>query len=155
MKQLEPNEYHVRGGFLVRNERPSDFALTRARALDAYRRPFTPDEEEDPEDVIEVHNHIPLSGELDGYFDRAATKDDEEPDEEQRKGEVVARFPADKFHFATEGDEVVVYRGAGTPANKTDIFDMGTRDSRSSPPRTLSELNTFHAGHYRQKAGRR
>jgi hypothetical protein len=134
MKQLGLNQYHVRGGFLVRNERPSG----RARALDADRR--TRDEEEDDlEDVIEVHNH----------------KGDEEPNEEGSEGEVVARFPADKFHFVTEGDEVVVYRGAGESAQKTDRHDIGARDTRSRPPRTLRELNALNAAHYRQKAGRR
>jgi hypothetical protein len=151
MKQLEPNQHRVRGGFLVRNERPSHFA-NRARALDAHRR--TRDEgEDDPEDVLEIHNHIPLGQEPEG--DRALAKDDEEPDEEGREGGVVARFPADKFHIATEGDEVVVYRGGGTPEHKTDIYDIGARDSRSRPPRSLSELNALHAVHYRQKGGRR
>jgi hypothetical protein len=155
MKQLEHNQYHVRGGFLVRNERPSDFAPAHARALDAYRRPFSPDEGEDPEDIIEVHNHIPLSGEPEAYYDRASAKDDEETQGEPSEGDVVARFPADKFHFATEGDEVVVYRGAGTPTTKTDIYDMGARDSRSRPPRTLRDMNAFNAAYYREKAGRR
>jgi hypothetical protein len=77
--------------------------------------------------------------------------------EGQSPGEVVGRFPADKFHFATEGDEVVIYRGSGTPKHKTDIFDfnMTTSDSRSAPPQTLRELNAFNAAHYRRRAGRR
>jgi hypothetical protein len=149
MKQLELNRYRVHGGFLVRNERTSDFARPRARALDARRR--TRDEEEDdPDDLLEIHNH--LSPEPEG---RALAKDYEEPNEEASEGEVVARFPADKFHFATEGDEVVVYRGGDTPEHKTDLYDFGARDARSRPPRTLRELNALHATYYRQKGGRR
>ena len=154
MKQLGLNQYHVRGGFLVRNERASDFAPARGRALDAYRR-TRDEEEEDPEGVLEIHNHIPMSQEPEGHFSRALAKDDEEPGEEGREGEVVARFPADQFHFATEGDEVVVYRGAGTPEHKTDIYDIGARDHRSRPPQTLRELNALNAAHYKAKAGRR
>jgi hypothetical protein len=74
----------------------------------------------------------------------------------------VARFAANKYHFATEGDEVVVYRGAGTPKHKTDIFDFDAgdsrsraRDARSAAPRTLAQLNAANAAFYKAKAGRR
>jgi hypothetical protein len=147
MKQPELNQYRVDGGFLVRNEGPSDFA-NRARALDARRR--TRDEgEDDPEEVLEIHNHIPMS----------APPDDRSHDgEELEEGEEVGRFPANQYHFVTDGDDVVIYKGAGTPKHKTDIFDvndMSARDSRSRAPRTLRELNASNAAHYRQKAGRR
>jgi hypothetical protein len=128
-------------------------ALNRVRALDARRR--TRDEgEEHREDVVEIHNHIPMSAEPDN--DRA--RDNEERAEEPDEGEEVGRFPANQFHFVTDGDDVVIYKGAGTPKHKTDIFDvndMSARDSRSRPPQTLRELNAFNAAHYRQKAGRR
>ena len=81
--------------------------------------------------------------------------EDEEPEE---NGEEVARYPANSFTCRTEGDEIVVYRtnGSDSPAHKSDRHEMDTtRDSRSRPPRSLSELNRFHAAHYRQKAGRR
>lgn len=152
MKQSELSQYRVHGGFLVRNERPSEFA-NRARALDARRR--TRDEgEEDPEGILEIHNHIPMSAPPD--YGRA--HDDEERAEEPEEGEEVGRFPANQYHFVTDGDDVVIYKGAGTPKHKTDIFDvndMSARDSRSRPPQTLRELNAFNAAHYRQKAGRR
>jgi hypothetical protein len=147
--KLELSKYHVRGGFLVGPKPTLDSARARARERDAYRHD---EEEENDPDALEIHNHIPMSAPPD--YDRA--RDDEEPEE----GEVVARFPADQFHFATEGDEIVIYRGSGTSAPKTDIYDfdvsdMSARDSRSRPPQTLRELNALHAAHYRQKAGRR
>ena len=153
-------QFHIRNGFLTRNEKSSDYAPARTRALDVRRRRRTRDEvEEDDPEVVEIHNHIPMSQESmsqepEGYYDRAYAKDDEDPDEEGREGEVVARFPADRYHFATEGDEVVVYRGAGTPKHKSDIYDFGrARDTRFHPPQTLRQLNALHAAHYR--GGRR
>jgi len=154
MKHLKLSTYDVHNGFLVGPKPTLDSARVRARERDAYRR-TRDDEEDDPEGVLEIHNHIPLSEEPEGYHDRALAKDDEEQGEEPEEGEVVARFPADQYHFATEGDEVVVYRGAGTPEHKTDIYDIGARDNRSRPPQTLRELNALNAAHYRQKAGRR
>jgi hypothetical protein len=153
------SRYRIRGGFLVRPETAADFTPARARALDARRRSFSPgDEGEDDPDqnTVEIHN---LSGEPE-HSSVSLTGDDEEGEGEE--GEEVARFPANKYHFATEGDEVVVYRGAGTPKHKTDIFDFEAGDSRSrardghpNPPRTLAQLNAANAAFYRAKAGRR
>ena len=159
------SRYHVRNGFLVRHETAPDFARSRARALD--HKPFSPtDEEEDPEDILEIHNHI--IEEPNGYYDRASAGDDEGPDEEGREGEEVARYPASGYTVLTEDDESgaphhVVYRSAGegrAPSHKTDILEMGdsgsrARDSRSHAPRTLAQLNAFNAAHYKAKAGRR
>jgi hypothetical protein len=131
-------KYRVRGGFLVRKEQSSDFA-PRARTLDAYRRPFSPGDEEEPE--METHNQG-----------------------EGEEGEEVARYPANSFTIMTEDDESgeshhVVYRSGGegrAPSGKTDIYEMSdgrARDSRA--PRTLAQLNAFNAAHYRAKGGRR
>ena len=133
-------KYRVRGGFLVRKEQPSDFA-PRARTLDAYRRPFSPDEEGEPE--IETHNQG-----------------------EGEEGEEVARYPANSFTVTTEDDESgkshhVVYRSAGegqAPSGKTDIYEMSdnrARDAHALAPRTLAQLNAFNARFYRAKGGRR
>jgi hypothetical protein len=144
------NQYHVRRGFLVRNDYD---APARARALDAYRRPRDEEEDDPDEGALVIHNHIPMGGEPEGYSDRAYAKDDEEPEE----GEVAARFQASKFHFVVEGDEIVLYRGAGeTSRPESDRHTFDTRDNRHSrPPQTLRELNQFHVAYYRQKAGRR
>jgi hypothetical protein len=151
MKQFELSKYNVRGGFLVASTPTLDSARVRARERDAYRRAH--DEEVDDPEAIEIHNHVAMSGEPPDYSDRA--RDDEEPAEYPEDGAVVARFPADQFHFMTEGNEVVVYRGAGKSEHKTDIYEFGARDSRSRPPQTLRELNALNAAHYRQKGGRR
>jgi hypothetical protein len=130
-------KYRVRGGFLVRKEQPSDFAPSRARTLDAYRRPFSPGDEEEPE--METHNE---------------------------EGEEIARYPASGYTVMTEDDESgeshhVVYRSAGegrAPSSKSDIYEMGdnrARDAHSRAPRTLAQLNALNAAHYRAKAARR
>jgi hypothetical protein len=156
------SKYRVRGGFLVRKEEPSDFA-PRARALDAYRRPFSPDNGEDDPDqeTIEIHNHIP--GDDPEYPASSLTGDDEEG---LGEGEEIARYPANGFTVMTEDDESgeshhVVYRSTGegrAPSHKSDIYEMGdsrARDARSRAPRTLAELNASNAAHYKAKAGRR
>jgi hypothetical protein len=145
------HQYHVHRGFLVRNNYDDD-APTRRRVLDAYRRPRDEEEDDPEEGVLEIHNHIPMGGEAEGYSDRAYARGDEEPEE----GEVAARFPASKFHFVIEGDEIVLYRGAGeTSRPESDRHTFDTRDNRSSrPPQTLRELNALHANFYRQKARR-
>jgi hypothetical protein len=142
------NTLRIRNGF-----------LTTGPTLDSLPTRHHRNQEEDP-DAIEIHNHIPVNEEsvIATYDPRRPepfqdmTDDDEEP---EGQGEVVARFPANGFTCQTEGDEIVIYRGSGSPPHKTDIFDMTTRDSRSRRPRTLRELNALHAAHYRQKAGRR
>jgi hypothetical protein len=134
------SKYNVRNGFLVRKEQPSDFA-PRTRALDAYRRPFSPDDEEEPE--METHNQG-----------------------EGEEGEEVARYPAGSFTVLTEDDDSgephhVVYRSGGegrAPSGKTDIYEMSdnrARDAGSRAPRTLAQLNAANAAFYKAKGGRR
>jgi hypothetical protein len=138
----------------------------------AFRSPRSfRDQEQDPDsdDVVEIHNHIPYSGgdeegrggfpaneeRVVARYDPESFQEDEEP--EEQNGEV-ARFPANGFTCRTEGEEIVVYRTrrSDSPRPKSDRHEMDTaRDSRSRPPRTLSELNRLHAAHYQQKAGRR
>jgi hypothetical protein len=155
---LELNPYyHVRNNFLTCNEKYD--APSSTRALDARRRRRARDEEEDdPEEgVLEIHNHIPSSQELEGGgysdYDRRYARDDEEG----REGEVLARYPASQYHFAVEGDEIVLYRGPGeTSRHESDRHTFDARDHRSSrPPQTLRQLNAYMADFYKAKAGRR
>lgn len=127
-------------------ERVRNGFLTMGPTLDSL--PHFREEEEEP-DTIEVHNYMPTNEESADQYDRAG--DDEEPSSESgRNGEIVARFPASGYTALTEGDEIVVYRGSGSPTHRTDIYEMDTkaRDSRPQAPRTLAELNRFHAAHY-------
>ena len=172
--KYDVRQYQVHKGYLIEGGPTHDGPR-------APRDDYEQDPDED--DTLEIHNYIPVSeertiatraeerfqdranaraeerdraGAENGGYHRRRRNRDEEPDEEQEgHGEVVARFPADQYHFATEGDEVVIYRGAGTPAHKSDIYDFNARDSRSRPPRTLAELNRSNAAHYRQKEGPR
>ncbi len=134
--------YHVRGGFLVREEP----ARSRARTLDGFRRPFSPDDD--------------IPGEQPNSWE-----DDEE--QEGGAGEAVARYPASRYTITTEdvGGEAhhVVYRSDGegrAPAHKTDVYEMSdsrsrARDVHPRPPQTLAELNALHAARYGAKEGRR
>jgi hypothetical protein len=125
------NALRIRNGF-----------LTTGPTLDAFSAPH---DEEREERVIATYNPMNAT-----FQDMPA-----DDDEEQSQGEVVARFPANGFTCQTEGDEIVIYRGSGSPPHKTDIFDMTTRDSRSRRPRTLRELNALHAAHYRHRKATR
>jgi len=111
----------------------------------AFRRRDQEQDPDNPDDVVEIHNHIPYDPQ---------SVEDEEP--EQQNSEEVARYPASGFTCRTEGDEIVVYRtgsGSGSPSHKTDLYDFNvkTRDGRSRPPRTLADLNRLHAAHYRRR----
>ena len=138
--------YRVHNGYLT--------APAAGPTLDSLRRRQRDDEyedEEDPDETIELHNIIPMpSNEEPDY----QTGDDEEqsgPDEE------IARFPEDQYTVLTEDGHHVVYRTSGGAANRapnsrTDRFDMGTaRDSHSRPPQTLRDLNAFHQAHYARR----
>jgi hypothetical protein len=165
--------YRVHKGYLVGSGPTRDGAFR------------TRDEEEDDDDVIEVHNIIPDFGAqtfgTDTFSDDPDTGDrrprsrgrSRNRDDEGQAGQEVTRLSADEYRVVTEGDEIVIYRiGNGSndgdgpsglsQAPETDIYDFDTSDrrardsrSRSHPPRTLADLNRFHAAHYKQKAGRR
>ena len=133
-------EERIRNGFLTVGP-TSDRSFARTRDSARFR-----DEEEEPDDEVVVHNHIPLD------FGREHDPTEEDGEESEYNAEVVARFPQEGHNAVTEGDELVVYRGC--PWKKSDRFEMDSssaRDSGPRPPRTLTELNRYHAAHYSRR----
>src|ERR1700722_3406567 len=127
LRSNKPDDgYRVHNGYLT--------APVTGPTLDSLRRRQRDDEyedEDDPDDIVEVHNYIIPSNEEPDY----QTGDDEEqsgPDEE------VARYPENEYTVLTEDGHHVVYRTSGGEANRapnsrTDRFDMGTaRDNHYS-----------------------
>jgi hypothetical protein len=143
MSTTRRNSPIVHRGYLVAGP------IKGGRTVDGFRR-SDQEQEGDPDDVVEIHNHLPYDPQ---------SVEDEEP--EQQNGEEIARYPASGFTCRTEGDEIVVYRtgsGSDGPSHKTDLYDFDmdkARDSRSRAPRTLADLNRLHTAHYRHpRAGR-
>jgi hypothetical protein len=163
-RDRERARYAIRNGFLSAPARGPTVTM------DAYRtRDQEPEQDpNDPDEVLEIHNHLPTGGdgeegEVVARYQPEDFEDASEQVGDDAPSEEVARYPASGYTVQTEGDQLVIYRTSGgegeSPDHKTDKFDMSARDKtrRAGPPtpRTLAQLNAFHHAHYGAKGGRR
>jgi hypothetical protein len=99
-------------------------------------------DQSDPDDTIEIHNHVP------GGEDYAVNGENITAGDEAEENGVVARYPA-TYHAATEGNELVIYSKA--PQQKTDIYNFDRAAQDSQPPQTLRQMNAYLRDYYPRK----
>lgn len=160
MSQYNTRRLRVRNGFLTTGPTMTFDARARAR-----------DEEEDPDEMIEIRNHMPSAMEPEVQDTAKARADarrrlrDQDPNEGENEDpdSLIASYPAGHTAISMPDGGIEIHRVedyGSSPSHKTDIYDMpGTspaRDRRGAQvPRTLAELNNYNSNYYRQMGGRR